>query len=162
MSCYFAQISAAAHKVDHLFGRRIVKHSVYGEIAPLRILFGRGKMHCARMSSIDVGVVGPKGGDFELETIFDHHGDTEMRADRVGARKNFLDGLGRCIGGDIEIFGGQLYASTNTGTSPLAGGTWTVTLSGSISSASWTAQVTMTDVNFQQQNCPTSQQKIIS
>ena len=61
-------------------------------------------MHCARMSSIDVGVVGPKGGDFELETIFDHHDDTEMRADRVGARKNFLDGLGRCIGGDIEIF----------------------------------------------------------
>lgn len=53
------------------------------------------------------------------------------------------------------------YASTNTGTSPLAGGTWTVTLSGSISSASWTAQVTMTDVNFQRQNCPTSQQKII-
>ena len=31
------------------------------------------------------------------------------------------------------------YASTNTGTSPLAGGTWNVTLSGSISSASWKA-----------------------
>jgi hypothetical protein len=54
------------------------------------------------------------------------------------------------------------YGSTDTGTSPLAGGTWTVTLSGSISSASWTAQVTMTDVNFQQQNCPSSQQNIIN
>jgi hypothetical protein len=35
-------------------------------------------------------------------------------------------------------------------------------LSGSISSASWTAQVTMTDVYFQQANCPASQQNIIS
>lgn len=54
------------------------------------------------------------------------------------------------------------YASTDTGTAPLAGGTWTVTLSGSITNASWTARVTMTDVNFQQQNCPASQQRIIS
>jgi hypothetical protein len=53
------------------------------------------------------------------------------------------------------------YAATDTGTSPLAGGTWTVSLSGSITSASWQAQVTMTDVNFQQANCPVSQQNII-
>ncbi len=53
------------------------------------------------------------------------------------------------------------YASTDTGTGPLAGGTWAVSLSGSISSASWQAQVTMTDVNFQQANCPASQQNII-
>jgi hypothetical protein len=53
------------------------------------------------------------------------------------------------------------YAATDTGTSPLTGGTWTVTLSGSISSASWQARVTMTDVNFQQANCPASQQNII-
>jgi len=54
------------------------------------------------------------------------------------------------------------YASSDTGTSPLAGGTWTVSLSGSISSASWKAQVTMTDVGFQQANCPVSQQNVIS
>jgi hypothetical protein len=54
------------------------------------------------------------------------------------------------------------YASTDTGTGPLAGGTWTVTLSGALSSASWTAQVTMTDVYFQQADCPASQQNIIS
>jgi len=53
------------------------------------------------------------------------------------------------------------YASSDTGTSPLMGGTWNVTLSGSISSASWKAQATMTDVNFQQANCPASQQNII-
>lgn len=54
------------------------------------------------------------------------------------------------------------YASTDTGTRPLAGGTWTVALSGSFSGASWKAQVTMTDVNFQRANCPISQQNIIS
>jgi hypothetical protein len=54
------------------------------------------------------------------------------------------------------------YASTDTGTSPLAGGTWTVSLSGSISNAAWKAQVTMTDVNFQQASCPASQQNIIN
>lgn len=53
------------------------------------------------------------------------------------------------------------YASTDTGAGPLAGGTWTVTLSGSISSASWEAQVNMTDVYFQLQNCPVSEQNII-
>jgi hypothetical protein len=53
------------------------------------------------------------------------------------------------------------YAATDTGTSPLSGGAYTITLAGSISSVSWTAQVTMTDANFQQQNCPTSQQRII-
>jgi hypothetical protein len=56
----------------------------------------------------------------------------------------------------------RYYASTNTGTSPLTGGNWTVSLNGSITSASWKAQVTMTDVNFQQANCPASQQNIIS
>ena len=35
------------------------------------------------------------------------------------------------------------YASSDTGTNPLMGGTWNVTLNGSISSASWKAQVTM-------------------
>jgi hypothetical protein len=54
------------------------------------------------------------------------------------------------------------YGATDTGTSPLAGGAWTVTLSGSISSATWQAQVTMTDVNFQQVSCPVSQQNIIN
>lgn len=54
------------------------------------------------------------------------------------------------------------YASTDTGTSPLAGGTWTVSLNGSITNVDWKAQVTMTDLTFQQQNCPASQQKIIN
>lgn len=53
------------------------------------------------------------------------------------------------------------YASSDTGIGGLVGGTWTVSLSGSISSASWETQVNMTDVNFQQANCPASEQNII-
>jgi hypothetical protein len=53
------------------------------------------------------------------------------------------------------------YASTDGGPGTLAGGTWTVTLSGSMSSVSWEAQVNMTDVAFQQANCPASQQNIL-
>jgi hypothetical protein len=53
------------------------------------------------------------------------------------------------------------YASTDTSIGGLAGGSWTVSLSGSITNASWEAQVTMTDVTFQRQNCPAAQQHII-
>jgi hypothetical protein len=53
------------------------------------------------------------------------------------------------------------YAANDTGTSPLMGGTWTVTLSGQVSSATWTVQNNMTDVYFQQKNCPVSEQNII-
>jgi hypothetical protein len=53
------------------------------------------------------------------------------------------------------------YLSTNTGTDPLAGGNWNVTLSGQISSATWTAMVEMAYPNYQQANCPTSEQNLL-
>lgn len=52
------------------------------------------------------------------------------------------------------------YVSTDTGTNPLAGGTWQVTLSGQMSSASWTTRDNMTDVTFQNTYCPTSEQNL--
>jgi hypothetical protein len=54
------------------------------------------------------------------------------------------------------------YASNNNSTNPLAGGTWTITLSGQVKSATWETNVQMTYVNYQQQNCPASEQNIIS
>jgi hypothetical protein len=51
--------------------------------------------------------------------------------------------------------------STNVGGTPLTGGTWQVTLSGQISSASWTTRAHMTDATFQQANCPTSEQNLV-
>lgn len=54
------------------------------------------------------------------------------------------------------------YLATNTGTSPLQGGTWTLSLSGQITSATWTTTVTMTGVTWQQTYCPSSEQNLIS
>lgn len=54
------------------------------------------------------------------------------------------------------------YMSTDTGTDPLQGGTWNITLSGDISSASWVTNAEMTDVTFQQGHCPTSEQNLLS
>jgi hypothetical protein len=54
------------------------------------------------------------------------------------------------------------YLSTNTGTDPIAGGNWTVTLSGQISSATWTARVEMAYPSYQEASCPASQQNLVS
>jgi hypothetical protein len=54
------------------------------------------------------------------------------------------------------------YLATDTGTSPLEGGTWRLTLSGQITSATWTTTVTMAYVSWQQAYCPASEQNLIS
>jgi hypothetical protein len=51
--------------------------------------------------------------------------------------------------------------SSNTSGSPLPGGTWTISLSGSFSSATYKVTGTMADVTYQQQYCPPSQQNIV-
>ena len=53
------------------------------------------------------------------------------------------------------------HISTDTGTAPLAGGTWQLTLSGQISSASWTTRAQMTNVSFQQSYCPATEQNLL-
>jgi hypothetical protein len=50
--------------------------------------------------------------------------------------------------------------STNTGTNPLAGGTWTITLNGTFSKATWHTTVQMAYPSFQQSNCPPSEQNL--
>lgn len=47
------------------------------------------------------------------------------------------------------------------GGTPLPGGTWGISLSGTVSSATWHVNATMTDVAFQQSYCPPSQQNIV-
>lgn len=53
------------------------------------------------------------------------------------------------------------YLSTDTGTNPLTGGTWSIALSGQISSASLTTRADMTDVVFQHNYCPASEQNLL-
>lgn len=50
--------------------------------------------------------------------------------------------------------------ATNTGGTPLAGGTWQFSLSGQLSSVSFTTRDAMTDANFQQSYCPASEQNL--
>jgi len=52
--------------------------------------------------------------------------------------------------------------STNTGTDPLAGGAWSVTLSGQISKVAWTATVEMAYPQYQQASCPVDEQNLTS
>src|SRR4029453_13861915 len=60
-------------------------------------------MHCARMFSFDVSLVGARGGDLELETVFQHDDDAKVRTDRVGAGEKLLHSFRRSVGGDVEI-----------------------------------------------------------
>ena len=43
----------------------------------------------------------------------------------------------------------------------LAGGSWQLTLSGQLSSASWTTTAAMTSASYQQTNCPVSEQNLM-
>ncbi|HET6911019.1 MAG TPA: hypothetical protein VFH54_16935 [Mycobacteriales bacterium] len=53
-------------------------------------------------------------------------------------------------------------SSTDTGGTPLPGGTWGISLSGQVSNARWSVRAQMTDVRFQQTYCPASQQNVVS
>ncbi len=53
------------------------------------------------------------------------------------------------------------FVSTDTGTSPLAGGVYTMSVSGQFTSTAWTTRADMTDVTFQRTYCPPSEQNLI-
>jgi hypothetical protein len=52
------------------------------------------------------------------------------------------------------------YTSSDTGSDPLPGGAWQVTLSGQISNAHWTTRAQMTNTTFQRNYCPASEQNL--
>lgn len=54
----------------------------------------------------------------------------------------------------------RYYMASDTSTNPLPGGTWQVSVSGQISSATWQTNAEMTDVTFQQSSCPASEQNL--
>src|SRR5947207_6710762 len=61
-------------------------------------------MYGARPSAIDINVIGTKGCHFELEAVLDNEDHPKMRANRIGAWKNFLHNFRLGVGGDIEVF----------------------------------------------------------
>src|SRR6266480_2248698 len=60
-------------------------------------------MHGARPSAIDINVIGTKGCHFELEAVFHNEDHAKMRANRIGAWKNFLHNFRLGVGSDIEV-----------------------------------------------------------
>ena len=75
-------------------------------------------MHGNGPPSIDINVVGAKGRHFKLKSIFDHNNHAEMRANRVGAWKNFLHQLRSRVGRDVDVlrrFAADNIAHTTSG-----------------------------------------------
>src|SRR6266853_4997870 len=61
-------------------------------------------MNLARAASVQVDVVGTEGGDFELESVFQNDNDSKVRADRIGAREQFLHFLRSRVSRDVDVF----------------------------------------------------------
>ena len=60
-------------------------------------------MDRARTSSIDINIIRAKGRDFELKFVLDHDDYSELGADRIGARKNFLHDFRSRVGCDVDV-----------------------------------------------------------
>src|SRR5262245_66192630 len=60
-------------------------------------------MHRRGVSTVDVSVIGAKGGDLKLKAILQHDNYTEMRTDRVRAREKGLDSFRARVGSDVVI-----------------------------------------------------------
>ena len=98
-----AKVVGAADEVDDAVGERVPEERVDGEVAPARILLRRAEVDAARAASVDVGVVGAEGGDFEARAAVQDEDDAELRADRDGSGKEGLYGLGRGVGRDVVV-----------------------------------------------------------
>lgn len=54
------------------------------------------------------------------------------------------------------------YSTTSgTGGTPLAGGSWQISLTGDVTNVRYTVDAEMTDIMFQQQHCPASEQNLV-
>src|SRR5437764_751549 len=60
-------------------------------------------MHRAWMPAVDVSVIGAKRGHLKLKAVLQHDNHTEMRTDRVCARKKRLHCFRARVSGDIVI-----------------------------------------------------------
>src|SRR2546423_7307147 len=56
------------------------------------------------MTMVEIGTVGPKGRDFEVETVFRDNDHPEMRTDSIRAWESLPDDVRRGICRDVEIF----------------------------------------------------------
>src|SRR5205085_6702238 len=72
---------------------------------PRRVFLRAGEMHFHRTSAIEISAIGTKGRDLELESIFQHHDHPEMRANCIGARKQFLHEFRPRVRSNVDVLG---------------------------------------------------------
>src|SRR5262245_61365273 len=60
-------------------------------------------MNRAWVPSIDVSVIGAKGGHFKLKAVLQHNDYTEMRTDRIRAREERLHIFRTRVSSDVVI-----------------------------------------------------------
>jgi len=96
--------------VDDLFGRWVVEKRVDGEVASRGILRMRSKFIVAQDSAMTVGglLFGcrcPKGGGFNDLLTKDDMDKLKTSSNDARASEQWTDLFGRCIGGDVKVFG---------------------------------------------------------
>ena len=103
------EIFLALNEVEEFIFEGIEKHPGDGEVAPFRVLFGCREYDGGGATSIEVGSVEPKGGDFK-DVFLDAESDDAKRFSlRVGGLgEERLDLVGRSGGGDIYVRVGPL------------------------------------------------------
>jgi len=98
------EIFLTLNEVEEFILEGIKKHSVDGEVAPFRVLFGCRECDGGGATSIEVGAIDSKGGDFEYVFFHAKSDDAKCFSLRVGGfGEERLDLVRRGGGGDIHV-----------------------------------------------------------
>lgn len=103
------EVFFATDIVEDLFGDRVVKHPVDGEVAPHGIFFGTRWVDPCGSTPIGVASVFPEGGDLKLVPCFYDDDDPKGDADRDGFGEELFDLSDGGIGGDVDVVAGVLH-----------------------------------------------------
>jgi hypothetical protein len=103
------EVGLACHIIKKLILQGVKKHSVDGEVASFGILFCGGESDGGGSTSVEIGSIDPKGGDFENVFVDSKADDTEGFALGVGGfGEEGLNLVGGSGGGDVDVEVGTL------------------------------------------------------
>src|SRR5262249_44711787 len=84
-------ICASIDVVNDLMRKRVIQQTIDREISPQHVLLRVGEYHTARVSTVDIGFIGPKGRDLKWMAPLDYEYNTKLRTNCFGSRKNSCD-----------------------------------------------------------------------
>ena len=116
------QVGLACHVIEKLILQGVKKHSVDGEVASFGILFCGGEGDGGGSTSVEIGSIDPKGGDFENVFIQAKADNPEGFALGVGGfREEGLNLVGGSGGGDVDVGVGPLKKGVSNTASRIDG-----------------------------------------